>query len=89
MIAMLDDIRTEALFVSDLQSSQQPTAEVIRAAVGAMVDRLGEARVSKPLRILEEVGLAYLRLGQPLNFLSGGESQRLKLVSHLTKGTGS
>jgi hypothetical protein len=47
MIAMLDDIRTEALFVSDLQSSQQPTAEVIRAAVGAMVDRLGEARCAE------------------------------------------
>ena len=42
MTALLsDDIRTEALFVSDLQRSQQPTDEVIRAAVTASVDRLG------------------------------------------------
>ncbi|OJF13671.1 hypothetical protein [Couchioplanes caeruleus] len=37
-----DDIRSEALFVSDLQSSQHPSPELIRAAVSATVDRLGE-----------------------------------------------
>jgi excinuclease ABC subunit A len=45
-------------------------------------------QISNGLKVLGEVGLGYLRLGQPLNTLSGGESQRLKLVGHLSDASG-
>jgi excinuclease ABC subunit A len=49
------------------------------------IDDQRGAQISSGLKVLEEVGLGYLRLGQPLNALSGGESQRLKLLGHLAK----
>ena len=45
----------------------------------------GTPKVTSKLKILEEVGLGYLRLGQSASTLSGGEAQRLKLAAHLTR----
>jgi excinuclease ABC subunit A len=46
-----------------------------------------EEAVARPLQVLREVGLGYLRLGQSATELSGGEAQRIKLATELQRAT--
>ena len=58
--------------------------EVLELSVDAALEFFAaHPRILRALRLLHEVGLGYLRLGQPSPQLSGGEAQRLKLVTEL------
>jgi excinuclease ABC subunit A len=47
-----------------------------------------QPKLVRRLKVFEEIGLGYLRLGQPATTLSGGEAQRVKLASHLLRRPG-
>ena len=61
-------------------------AEVLHMSVDeARVFFDGEESLQRPLRLLQDIGLGYLRLGQPATELSGGEAQRIKLATELQR----
>jgi excinuclease ABC subunit A len=56
----------------------------VREALSVFAD---STRLASRLKVLSDVGLGYLRLGQSATTLSGGEAQRVKLASHLAQST--
>jgi excinuclease ABC subunit A len=62
--------------------------EVLQLTVReAMTFFSGTAKLAARLKVLSDVGLGYLRLGQSATTLSGGEAQRVKLAAHLAQST--
>jgi len=74
--------------VLDIRYRNKNIHEVLNLTVKEALKFFAEVpKITEKLRVLEEVGLGYLRLGQSATTLSGGEAQRMKLAAHLQPAT--
>ncbi len=75
--------------VLDVKVRGKTVAEVLELTIDEAIRFfIRERRLGKTLWQLQQVGLGYLRLGQPATTLSGGESQRLKIARELARVSG-
>ncbi|MCJ8164809.1 excinuclease ABC subunit UvrA [Pontibacter sp. E15-1] len=73
--------------VLDIKFQEKNISEVLNMTIADSIEFFaGQSKISERLKPLDDVGLGYIRLGQSSNTLSGGEAQRVKLASFLTKG---
>ena len=59
--------------------------ELLGLTASQAMEIFEDAKIRKHLKVMQQVGLSYLTLGQPLSTLSGGERQRIKLAKNLGK----
>jgi excinuclease UvrABC ATPase subunit len=71
--------------VLELKFQGKSIADVLDMSVDEASLFFTMPKITKQLRVLQDVGLGYLKIGQSLSSLSGGESQRLKIASELHK----
>lgn len=71
--------------VLELHYKDKNISDVLEMTVNQAMEFFHIPIIKKSLNILQEVGLGYLKLGQSLSTLSGGESQRLKIAAELRK----
>ncbi|MDD5012347.1 MAG: excinuclease ABC subunit UvrA [Candidatus Nanoarchaeia archaeon] len=60
-------------------------SEILSMTILELKDFFKDSEINRKLKVLTDVGLEYLEVGQPLSTLSGGEAQRIKLASELHK----
>jgi excinuclease ABC subunit A len=71
----------------DIEYRGKNIAQILDLSVGEATQFFASfQKIARPLQALCDTGLEYLRLGQTSPTLSGGEAQRLKLVTHLLSG---
>jgi len=75
--------------ILDVRYRGKNVHEVLSMTVREAISFFREVpKITNRLKVLDDVGLGYLRLGQSATTLSGGEAQRIKLAAHLLKRTG-
>lgn len=71
--------------VLELKYQGKSIADVLDLSVDEAFKFFSSPKITKQLKVMKEVGLGYLKIGQSLSSLSGGESQRLKIAAELHK----
>ncbi len=93
-LAFMDPIVTECEACGGVRYNEEALAcsykrknivELLGLTVSQALEVFEDAKIRKHLKGMEQVGLSYLTLGQPLSTLSGGERQRIKLAKNLGK----
>lgn len=93
-LAFMDPIVTECEACGGVRYNQEALActckgknivELLGLTASEAMEVFEDAKIRKHLKVMQQVGLSYLTLGQPLSTLSGGERQRIKLAKNLGK----
>ncbi|WP_395740042.1 excinuclease ABC subunit UvrA [Prosthecobacter sp.] len=73
----------------EIEYNDKNIGDVLRMSITEAAEFFAPVqKIARPLRLLADTGLGYLQLGQPSPTLSGGEAQRIKLVTELRSGDG-
>ena len=93
-LAFMDPVVTECEACGGVRYNEEALActykgknivELLALTASQALEVFEDVKIRKRLKVMQQVGLSYLTLGQPLSTLSGGERQRIKLAKNLGK----